>query len=92
MDWILRTDPQARAFLIKHGRDSVIARIRLQGMEDLIKVLSGRAETVAELDRLRAEVGDDPNNWLPIFCGWEASRHSLPGPVPRTGAPGEIRP
>ena len=92
MDWILRTDPQARAFLIKHGRDSVIARIRLQGMEDLIKVLSGRAETVAELDRLRAEVGDDPRNWLPIFCGWETPLHLLPGPVPRAGAPGEIRP
>ena len=72
MDWILRTDPQSRAFLIKHGRDSVIARIRLHGMEDLIKVLSGRAETVAELDRLRADVGDDPKDWLPIFCGWEA--------------------
>ncbi len=72
MDWILRTDPQSRAFLIKHGRDSVIARIRLRGMEDLIKVLSGRVETVAELDRLRAEVGDDPKIWLPIFCGWES--------------------
>jgi len=72
MDWILRSDPQSRAFLIKHGRDSVIARIRLRGMEDLIKVLSGRVETVAELDRLRAEVGDDPKAWLPIFCGWEA--------------------
>ncbi len=71
MNWILRTDPASRAFLIKHGRDSVIARIRLGGMEDLIKVLSGRAETVAELDRLRAEVGDDPSAWLPRFCGWE---------------------
>ena len=71
MSWILRTDPASRAFLIKHGRDSVIARIRLSGMDDLIKVLSGRAETVAELDRLRAEVGDDPAAWLPRFCGWD---------------------
>ncbi|MBZ5762288.1 VirB4 family type IV secretion system protein [Rhizobium sp. VS19-DR104.2] len=71
MDWILRTDPSSRAFLIKHGRDSVIARIRLTGMADLIKVLSGRAETLAELDRLRQQFGDDPAAWLPAFCGSE---------------------
>jgi type IV secretion system protein VirB4 len=74
MDWILRTDPASRAFLIKHGRDSVIARIRLRGMDDLIKVLSGRAETIAELDRLRGQLGDDPNDWLPVFCVWEEQK------------------
>lgn len=68
--WIRETDPQTRQFLIKAGRDSVIAKLDLNGMPDLIKVLSGRAETVAELDRLRARVGDDPTVWLPIFCGW----------------------
>lgn len=70
--WVRETGPESRTFLIKHGRDSVIARLNLSGMPDLIKVLSGRAETVAELDRLRSGLGDDPASWLPAFCGWNA--------------------
>ncbi|GLK70248.1 VirB4 family type IV secretion system protein [Ancylobacter dichloromethanicus] len=67
--WIRSTVPESRSFLIKHGRDSVIAKLNLAGMPDIIKVLSGRTETVAELDALRARVGDDPAVWLPIFMG-----------------------
>ena len=48
---------------------SVIARLNLRGMPELIKVLSGRTETVSELDALRARIGDDPKSWLPIFMG-----------------------
>ena len=69
--WIRTTTPESRSFLIKHGRDSVVARLNLSGMPDLIKVLSGRTETVAELEVLRAKVGDDPAAWLPIFVGRE---------------------
>lgn len=69
IDWIKTTDPSTRAFLIKHGQESVIARLRLTGMDDLLKVLSGRAETIQELNELREKLGDDPANWLPIFCG-----------------------
>ena len=62
------TDPGTRYFLVKQGRDVVIARIDLSGMDDVIAVLSGRAETVALLDQIRLEVGDDPDMWLPIFA------------------------
>ncbi len=61
------TDPGTRYFLVKQGKDVVVARIDLSGMDDVISVLSGRAETVALLDRVRAEVGDDVDTWLPIF-------------------------
>ena len=67
--WIRTTVPESRSFLIKHGRDSVVARLNLSGMPDLIKVLSGRSETVAELDALRVRLGDDPAAWLPAFLG-----------------------
>ena len=67
--WIRETVPESRSFLIKHGQDSVIAKLDLGGMPDLIKVLSGRTETVEELTRLRARVGDDPADWLPHFMG-----------------------
>jgi type IV secretion system protein VirB4 len=61
------TDPGTRYFLVKQNKDVVVARIDLAGMEDIISVLSGRAETVAILDQIRAEVGDDVSEWLPVF-------------------------
>jgi type IV secretion system protein VirB4 len=67
--FIRETAPESRRFLIKSGRDSVIARLDLSSMPDLIRVLSGRAETVAECERLRALHGDDPADWLPCFLG-----------------------
>jgi type IV secretion system protein VirB4 len=68
-DWIKNSDPASRAFLVKHGRESLIASLKLTGMDGILKVLSGRAETVAEADRLREKLGDEPNVWLPAFCG-----------------------
>lgn len=61
------TDPGTRYFLVKQGKDVVVARIDLSGMEDIVYVLSGRAETVGLLDEIRAQVGDDVKDWLPIF-------------------------
>ncbi|MBY3101276.1 VirB4 family type IV secretion/conjugal transfer ATPase [Rhizobium laguerreae] len=71
-NFIRTTPPEKRTFLIKHGNDSVIARLDLGTMPDVIKVLSGRKETIEECARLREEFGDDPSAWLPRFCGWEA--------------------
>ncbi len=63
---LVRTLPDtSRCFLIKHGKDSVVARLNLAGMPELLTVLSGREESVRRLDVLRAEVGDDPAAWLP---------------------------
>jgi type IV secretion system protein VirB4 len=70
-EWVLDTHPESRQFLIKHDQDSVIARLDLSEMLDLVKVLSGNIETVSECERVRAQVGDDPRKWLPIFCGWK---------------------
>ncbi|MGH0348172.1 VirB4 family type IV secretion/conjugal transfer ATPase [Sinorhizobium meliloti] len=70
-NFIKNTPPEKRTFLIKHGNDSVIARLDLSAMPDLVKVLSGRKETVEECAALREQYGDDPENWLAEFCGWE---------------------
>ena len=72
--FIKNTPPERRTFLIKHGNDSVIARLDLSAMPDVVKVLSGRKETVEECESLRAEFGDDPKAWLSRFCGWENSQ------------------
>jgi type IV secretion system protein VirB4 len=60
-------DKESRCFLLKQGRESVAARADFSPMPEMLAVLSGRAETLAIVDRLRSEVGDDPALWLPLF-------------------------
>ncbi|MFA6115991.1 MAG: VirB4 family type IV secretion/conjugal transfer ATPase [Sphingomonas sp.] len=63
---IVRTLPDdAHCFLIKHGTDSVVARLNLSGERDILTILSGRERTVRLLDEIRAESGDDPQSWIP---------------------------
>jgi len=59
--------PEARQFLIKQGLNSVVVELRLDGLDDDLAVLSGRAETVELLDKLRALHGDNVNQWLGPF-------------------------
>jgi type IV secretion system protein VirB4 len=61
------TDPATRFFLVKQNNDGVIARIDLSGMDEIIRVLSGRVETVLIMDEVIKEVGDNPDDWLPLF-------------------------
>jgi type IV secretion system protein VirB4 len=60
-------DPGSRYFLVKQNNASVIARVDLSGMSDVVNILSGRANTVGILDEVRKEFGDDANIWMPIF-------------------------
>ena len=57
----------SRQFLIKQGQASAVAKLNLAGMDNEIAVLSGRTETVNLLSDIRAEVGDNPSDWLPVF-------------------------
>ena len=70
---IKSTDPSSRFFLIKQNIEAIIAKLDLKGMDDVISVLSGRAETVVVLDEVIKEVGEDPRTWLPIF--YERVKH-----------------
>ncbi len=65
----------AHRFLVKQGLDSVIAELDLGGLDDALAVLSGRAETVELLDRIRSEHGDDPGRWMVPF---QMARRQLP--------------
>ena len=63
---LVRTIPDnAHCFLIKHGAESVVARLNLTGERDILTILSGRERTVRLLDEIRAEKGDDPAVWIP---------------------------
>jgi type IV secretion system protein VirB4 len=63
---LVRTIPEnARAFLVKHGSDSVVVRLNLTSEPEILTVLSGRETTVRLLDEIRSDVGDRPGDWLP---------------------------
>ncbi|OCP21401.1 MULTISPECIES: VirB4 family type IV secretion system protein [unclassified Ensifer] len=57
----------ARRFIVKQGHNSVVAELNLAGFDDELAVLSGRTANVELADRIRADVGDDPSVWLPLF-------------------------
>jgi type IV secretion system protein VirB4 len=59
--------PESRQFLIKQGLNSVVAELRLDGLDDALAILSGRTQTVDLLDQIRVRVGDDPAQWLEPF-------------------------
>jgi type IV secretion system protein VirB4 len=59
--------PEQRRFLVKQGHDSVVLELDLEGLDGDLAILSGRAGTVELLDRLRAEHGEAPSDWLAAF-------------------------
>jgi len=66
-------EPGSRQFLIKQGHYSVVCQLDLKGFDAELKVISGRASTVEELQRLIARAGPDPRQWLPSFLTPEKS-------------------
>jgi type IV secretion system protein VirB4 len=65
---IIKRLPEAsRKFLVKQGHRAAIVMFDLGGMNDILNVISGTTDNIELLDVIRAEVGDDPKVWLPIF-------------------------
>ena len=54
-------------FLVKQNTQSAVCEFDLSGLDEHILVLSGSQDNVELLDSIRAEVGDDPDIWLPIL-------------------------
>ena len=62
---LVRTLPDAsHCFLIKHGTDSVVARLNLSGEKEILTILSGREETVRIFDELADRMGTNPSDWM----------------------------
>lgn len=56
-----------RQFLVKQNGSSTLCEFDLGGLDDELAVLSTSLDNVQLLDQVRAEVGDDPVVWLPVF-------------------------
>ncbi|HDR9078481.1 TPA: VirB4 family type IV secretion/conjugal transfer ATPase [Burkholderia vietnamiensis] len=80
----------SRLFLVKQGHRSAIGRLDLAGLGDVLDVLSGTTDNVELLDAIRAEVGDMPKDWLPVFHERLAKRRAAQAssrlsPAPASG-------
>lgn len=75
---LIKNLPEAgRTLLVKQGDRSVLVKLDLEGFRDELVVLSGSIDNVELLDRIRAEVGDDPDAWMPILLRKVAERRAL---------------
>jgi type IV secretion system protein VirB4 len=54
-------------FLLKQGRQSVVLKLPLGGMDEDLAVLSARTSNLALMDRLIAQYGEDPALWAHHF-------------------------
>lgn len=66
-DIIRNFGEESRMFLIKQGHTSMIGYLDLNGFDDELAILSGSTDNNELLDEIIAEVGDNPNEWLPLF-------------------------
>jgi type IV secretion system protein VirB4 len=67
---LIRALPQhSHCFLVRHANHSVVIRLDLTGMSEMLTVLSGRESTVRRLDDLREAEGDDPARWYQLLTG-----------------------
>ena len=57
----------SRCFLVRQANRSVVVRLDLSGMPELMTVLSGRESSIRRLDELRATFGDEPAKWYPLL-------------------------
>ena len=60
-------DKHSRFFLLKQGKNSVVARADLSKLKDEIAVLSGNTIHCGILTDIRKAVGDDPQQWMALF-------------------------
>lgn len=74
----------ARCFLVKHGAHSVVARLDLGAMPDMLTALSGREASVRRLDELRRRSGEHPASWWEDLVG---RPYPGPRPTPAAGRP-----
>lgn len=62
---LIRTLPDSsHCFLIRHGNESVIARLNLSGEKEILTILSGRESTVRLYDEMAEDKGFDSANWI----------------------------
>lgn len=61
-------DTEARYFLLKQGKSSVVVKLDLSGFQLDLPILSCRLPYLPILDRLLLERGEEPKYWMADYC------------------------
>ncbi|WP_371436623.1 conjugal transfer protein TrbE [Polaromonas sp.] len=64
---IKHTPENSGQFLLKKGAESVVVKMDLSGMDDMLSVLSASLDNVEVMHAVIDEFGSDPSDWLPVF-------------------------
>jgi type IV secretion system protein VirB4 len=64
---VKETTSESRIFLYKQDNESMLCKLDLSSLSDLIRVLSGNINSNKLLDEIIQEKGNDPTLWLPSF-------------------------
>lgn len=62
-----RLEPGSRMFLVKQGHHSIVCCLDLRNFDSELAVISGRATQIERMERIIAERGVEPADWLPVF-------------------------
>jgi type IV secretion/conjugal transfer VirB4 family ATPase len=68
----------SRMFLVKQGQNSAVARLDLAGFNDELAIISGSTDNIELLHQVMADVGGNPEDWLPVFQERRKARHHRP--------------
>lgn len=60
----------SRCFLVRQDNHSVVCRLDLDEMPEVVAVLSANTKRLEKLDELRSQFGDAPAKWLPPYLQW----------------------
>ncbi|MBQ9724137.1 MAG: hypothetical protein IJV56_02170, partial [Neisseriaceae bacterium] len=58
---------ECREFLIKQSKQVTFAKVKLCGMNKEIAVLSGGSANLVRMEKAIAQVGKNPDDWLPVY-------------------------
>lgn len=72
----IKTTTDKGYFLYKYGNESTICRLNLSGMDQYLNLFSVNAASLPLCDEARAEVGESPQNWIPLFLEKSAQQKS----------------
>lgn len=68
-------DAEQRHFLLKKGGEAIVACLSLNGMDNVMNVLSANPESLDVMRAAIAEKGSDPNAWVPHFMEKMGAMH-----------------
>lgn len=68
-------DPEQRHFLLKKGNDAIVACLSLDGMDNIMNVLSANPQSLEVMRTAIREKGTEPSQWVPRFMEMMGEAH-----------------